>query len=87
MATISDIFDQAAHAEGTTSLTLVSNQGDAIASYMVGDMRFVKAPKEVVRGESPALRRSHLESSNAATVFFSDPVITPARPGLCSVTR
>lgn len=76
MATISDVFDQAAHTEGTTSLTLVSNQGDAIASYMVGDMRFAPAPTEIVAGESSVLQRSHLESSADATVLFSDRLIT-----------
>jgi hypothetical protein len=80
MATISDVFDQAAHAEGTTSLTLVSNQGDAIASYMVGDMRFADAPKEIVRDESPVLQRSHLESSADATVLFSDRIMTLPGP-------
>jgi hypothetical protein len=76
MATISDVFDQAALTEGTTSLTLVSNQGDAIASYMVGDLRFARAPKEVVLGESAVLQRSHLESSADAVVLFSDRILT-----------
>jgi len=80
MSTISEVFDQAAATEGTTSLTLVSNQGDAIASYLVGDMRFAPAPKEIIRGQSPVLQRSHLESATEAAVLFSDRVLTLPGP-------
>jgi hypothetical protein len=80
MATISDVFDQAASRAGTTSLTLVSNQGDAVASYIVGDLRYAPAPSEILPGGSPVFQRNHLESSADATVLFSDRVLTLPGP-------
>lgn len=79
MSTIKHVFDQAASEAGTTSLTLVSNQGDAIASYIVGDLRYAHAPSKIVPGEPTVFQRNHLESSGAATVLFSDRIL--ALPG------
>lgn len=82
MATISDVFDQAvSRPEGTVNFTLVSNQGDAIASYMVGGLRYVRAPREIRPGEASVFQRNHLESSADATVLFSDRVLDLAPPG------
>jgi hypothetical protein len=76
MATIADTFDAASARAGTTVLTVVSNQGDAIASYTHGDLRYVRSPSRVVPGQPPMFRRNHLESSDDAQVLFSDRVLT-----------
>lgn len=80
MATIGEVFDAAANRAGIVALTMVSNQGDAIASYTLGELRYVQAPTVITPGEPPMFTRNHLESSADATVLFSDRVLTLPGP-------
>jgi hypothetical protein len=77
MATIGEVFELAAtHRAGIMTVTVVSNQGDAIVSYTVGSMDYVSAPSRVMRGTSPVFLRDHLASRDNATVLFSDRTAT-----------
>lgn len=76
MPTIGQVFDiSATGAPQTITLTVVSNQGDAICSYTVGSMQYLKAPSKATISvvPMPALfQRDHLVTSDAATMLFSD---------------
>ncbi|WP_250475046.1 hypothetical protein [Caballeronia sp. GAFFF1] len=73
MATIAEVFRELAAEGGTARVTVVSNQGDGIASYTVGTMFYVSRPSSAQKGEAPAFMRDHLSSDGAdAQVSFSD---------------
>src|ERR1041384_3300466 len=86
MATIAEVFSKnVAHQAGTTRVTVVSNQGDGIASYTFGTLAYAPTPSRIVPGTSVVFHRDHLASTGKAEVLFSDRTFTrpdhPAGPG------
>ncbi|GJH13637.1 hypothetical protein CBA19CS11_32385 [Caballeronia novacaledonica] len=78
MATVAEVFRELAAEGGTARVTVISNQGDGISSYIVGKVIYAprrsSAPKG---GEAPVFLRDHLSSDGTdGQASFSDRFVT-----------